>query len=89
MLCTAFPTEKTDALFAMSTRLRKPRRLLQSGSLIMSAYLCSIPRMFYHARLDPPLNAAAADWVRKVRDTSNYAHALRTASMRHTESFTS
>ena len=43
MLCTAFPTEKTDALFAMSTRFRKPRRLLQSGSLIMSAYLQSTP----------------------------------------------
>ena len=39
MLCTAFPTENTDALFAMSTRFRNPKRLLQSGSLITSAYL--------------------------------------------------
>ena len=39
MLCTAFPMEKTDELLAISTLLRSPNRLLQSGSLIRSAYL--------------------------------------------------
>ena len=50
MLCTAFPTEKTDALLAMSTRFRNPKRLLQSGSLIKSAYLqCIAQRSITHA----------------------------------------
>ena len=39
MLCTAFPAENTEALFAISTRFRIPNRARQSGSLIRSAYL--------------------------------------------------
>ena len=73
MLCTAFPMEKTDALLAISTLLRSPNRLLQSGSLIKSVYLqnsAELERRQHHSADSGPLRAAT------LPDTPGRTHSV-------------